>query len=220
MKLLAAEKAVEYVKDGMVIGLGTGSTTEYAIKKIGELVKEGLDILCIPTSIRTEELAKKYSISLSTLTEHPRIDLTIDGADEVDPNLNLIKGMGGALFREKVVAKSSDVKIIVVDHTKLVTQLGMKSPLPVEVVPFAYRYCETVLSKLGCIPTLRLINDRPYITDNHNYIIDCKFEVIKDPYELDEKLHATTGIVETGLFIGLADIVLVGTEEGVKELSS
>ncbi|HEC95136.1 MAG TPA: ribose-5-phosphate isomerase RpiA [Thermoplasmatales archaeon] len=219
MKRLAAEKAVEYVEDGMVVGLGTGSTVEYLIPKLGKLVKEGLDIIGIPTSHRTKNLAEEHHIPLSTLTEHPKIDLTIDGADEVDPSLNLIKGGGGALTKEKIVAFSSKTEIIIVDETKLVQQLGISFPLPVEVIPFGWYPTKLAIEEnLSCTAELRKENDNPYTTDNMNYLLDCEFTKIDDPKEVEMKINTIPGVVETGLFIGLADIVIVGTREGIKTL--
>ena len=219
MKKLAAEKAAEYIEDGMVLGLGTGTTLEYLIPKIGKLVAEGMDIVGIPTSRRTKNLAEEYNIPLSTLTEHPEVDLTIDGADEVDPSLNLIKGGGGALTKEKIVAFSSKREIIIVDETKLVQHLGMSFPLPVEVIPFGWYPTKLAIEKaLPCTAELRRENDNPYTSDNMNYLLDCEFKVIDDPREVDTQLRSIPGVVETGLFIDLADMVIVGTREGIKTL--
>lgn len=219
LKQLAGEKATEYVKDGMVVGLGTGSTVYYTIKRLGIMVSEGLDIIGIPTSISSENIAKESGIKLSTLDEHPKIDVTIDGADEVDPNLNLIKGMGGALFREKIVASASDLEVIVVDLSKMVDVLGTKSPLPVEVASFGWKICQNKLKKFGCTVKLRMKDDTIFISDNKNYILDCKFEQIIDPQSLESEINNIPGVMENGLFLSIADVALVGAEDGVKLFS-
>jgi ribose 5-phosphate isomerase A len=216
LKQIAGEKAVEYVKDGMVVGLGTGSTVFYAIKKIGERVKNGLDIIGIPTSVETEKLAKQIGIQLSTLEEHPVIDVTIDGADEIDKKLNLIKGMGGALLREKIVASASKKEIIAADTSKLVDTLGTKSPLPVEVTRFGWSSVAKKISELGCNVGLRKKNGEIFITDNGNYILDCKFHQIDKPKEMEQKINLIPGVLENGLFIGLADVAVVASEKGIK----
>ena len=216
LKQIAGEKAVEYMKDGMVVGLGTGSTVFYAIKKISEGVKNGLDIIGIPTSVETEKLAKQIGIQLSTLEEHPVIDVTIDGADEIDKKLNLIKGMGGALLREKIVASASKKEIIIADDSKLVDMLGTKSPLPVEIARFGWSYAAKKISELGCNVGLRKKNGEVCITDNGNYILDCKFHQIDKPKEMEQKINLIPGVLENGLFIGLADVAVVAGEDGVR----
>ena len=216
LKQIAGEKAVEYVKDGMVVGLGTGSTVFYAIKKIGERVKNGLDIIGIPTSVETEKLAKQIGIQLSTLEEHPVIDVTIDGADEIDKKLNLIKGMGGALLREKIVASASKKEVIVADDSKLVDMLGTRTPLPVEVARFGWSYAAKKISELGCKTELRKKDGEIFITDNGNYILDCKFNKIDKPEEMEQKINNIPGVLENGLFIGLADVAVVASDKGVK----
>jgi len=216
LKQIAGEKAVEYMKDGMVVGLGTGSTVFYAIKKISEGVKNGLDIIGIPTSVETEKLAKQIGIQLSTLEEHPVIDVTIDGADEIDKKLNLIKGMGGALLREKIVASASKKEIIIADDSKLVDMLGTKSPLPVEIARFGWSYAAKKISELGCNVRLRKKNGEVFITDNGNYILDCKFHQIDKPKEMEQKINLIPGVLENGLFIGLADVAVVAGEDGVR----
>lgn len=218
LKKQAGEAAAEHVKDGMVVGLGTGSTVEWTIRKLGEYVNSGMEIIGIPTSIRSEELAKELGIPLTTLLEHPEIDLTIDGADEVDPKLNLIKGMGGALTREKIVAYSSKQEIIVVDESKLVDVLGTKSPLPVEVLQFAWSGCKNNLEKLNAKPILRMKENKEYVTDNNNFILDCRFESIPNPEELEIKINTIPGVLENGLFLKLTDKVIVATESGIKVL--
>lgn len=219
MKKLAAEKAVEYVESGMTLGLGTGSTVEYALKKLGEMVKNGLDIKGIPTSMHTRKIAKEENISLTTIEENPEIDLTIDGADEVDSELNLIKGGGGALTREKIVAYHSKREIIVIDDTKVVKALGIDFPLPVEIVKFGWSSTKNKLEEFGCNVKLRKIMRDPYITDNSNYILDCEFERIDDPEQLEVNINNIPGVVENGLFIGLTDDVIVGSKQGIKTLT-
>ncbi|MDD1767184.1 MAG: ribose-5-phosphate isomerase RpiA [Methanomassiliicoccales archaeon] len=213
-KKRAALKAVEWVKDGMIIGLGTGSTSYYAIEAIGKLVKEGHDLVGVPTSRNTESLAIEFGIPLVSLENIGHIDLTIDGADEVDPKIRLIKGMGGALLREKIVASISSTEIIAIDDTKLVQVLGTKSPLPVEVVPFGHRRTKDAIEKFGCKAILRG-GDSPFVTDSGNYIYDCRFTRIENPEELEKMLNLTPGVVENGLFIDLATRVVIGTKDGV-----
>lgn len=215
-KKVAAEKAVEFVKDGMILGLGTGSTTRYAIKRIGELVKEGLEVIGIPTSIDSTKLAHELNIPLSNLEEHQVIDLTIDGADEVDPKFNLIKGMGGALLREKIVASHSKKEIIIVDSKKLVNILGTKSPLPVEIDKFGWNATVKELLRFGCSVEIRKKEGKVFISDNENYIADCKFSKIENPKEMERKINNIPGVLENGMFLGLTDIVVVGTEDSVR----
>ena len=219
MKRLAAEKALDYIEDGMVVGLGTGSTVEYFIPKLGKKIKEEkIEIVGIPTSHRTKRIAKEHGIPLSTLKDHPHIDVTVDGADEVDPELNLIKGGGGALTREKIVAFSSEKEVIIVDESKLVQKLGVSFPLPVEVIPFGWYPTKLRIEKeFGCKAELRASDEGPFTSDNMNYIIDCEFSLgIDDPRDLEKKLNSIPGVVEVGLFVDLADIVIAGTREGIK----
>ena len=219
LKKLAGEKAVEYIKDGMIVGLGTGSTAEYSLRKLGELVRAGLDIKGIPTSVHTKRIAKEENIPLTTLEENPVIDVTIDGADEVDSNLNLIKGGGGALTREKIIAFNSKKVIIVVDDSKVVKCLGIDFPLPVEVTKFGWPATKKTLEGFGCTVELRkVMNEEPFITDNGNYILDCEFIRIDNPEELHINLNNIPGVVENGLFIGLVDEVIVGGKQGVLTL--
>jgi len=218
MKKLAAEKAVDYVESGMILGLGTGSTVEYTLKKLGKMVKNGFDIKGIPTSLHTKKIAKMENIPLTTIEENPEIDLTIDGADEVDSELNLIKGGGGALTREKIIAYHSKREIIVIDETKIVKALGIDFPLPVEVVKYGWNLTKNKLQEFGCNVELRKIMDDPFITDNSNYILDCEFEHIEDPEKLEIDINNIPGVVENGLFIGLADDVIVGSKQGIKTL--
>lgn len=206
-KKVVGEKAAEFIKDGMVVGLGTGSTVYYTIIKLGQLVKEGLSIQGIPTSLQTEELAKKAGIPLGNFKEIEQIDVAIDGADEVDAHLNLIKGGGGALLREKIIAKAANTFIVVAAPSKMVETLGAFH-LPVEVVPFGAELTEKHIRKLGCVPYLRQMKNTPYKTDNGNYIFDCVFSEISEPQKLEEKLNMLPGVVENGLFVGMSDLVI------------
>jgi len=215
-KRLAAEKAVELVQDGMKVGLGTGSTAYFAIEAIGRLVKDGYDILAVPTSLASEKQARELGIPLATLEEAGTLDITIDGADEVDANLDLIKGMGGALLREKIVAYSTRMEVIVVDDSKIVRNLGTKYPLPVEVVPFSHGRTRAYMEELGCRAELRG-GDTPFITDNGNYIYHLHFERgIKDPSGLQNRLKEIPGVVETGLFLDMAKKVFVASSDGIR----
>jgi len=220
LKQLAAAKAVEAVESGMVLGLGTGSTARYAIEMLGERLRNGMlrDIVAIPTSSGTEKLARQVGIPLTTLQEHPVIDLTIDGADEVDPHLNLVKGQGGALLHEKIVARASKQEIIIVDDSKLVQVLGTRSPVAVEVVPFGWGTYMDSLKSLSCEPVRRMLGAEPYLTDEGNYIVDCRFARLDEPAKLECELNLIPGVVENGIFIGLASLVLVASESGVREL--
>jgi ribose 5-phosphate isomerase A len=219
MKRLAAEKACEYIEDGMIVGLGTGSTVRYALNKISEMVDNGLKIKGIPTSIHTKKIARNKMIPLTTLEENPEIDLTIDGADEVDSELRLIKGGGGALTREKIIAYYSKKVIIVIDETKVVKMLGIDFSLPVEIVQFGLELTKNKLKEFDCNVELRKIMNNPYITDNSNYILDCEFERIPDPEQLEIDINNIPGVVENGLFIGLADEIIVGSKQGIKTLA-
>lgn len=215
MKKAVAERAVaDYVKDGMHVGLGTGSTAYHAINKIGELVKEGMSLTCVATSTRSKNQALDLGINVVELDDVPYLDVTIDGADEVDPELNLIKGLGGALLMEKIVASASKTLVIVVDESKLVNPLGTKSPLPVEVLDFGHAKTATTLAKLGCKPTLRMSGDKPFRTDCGNLIYDCRFESINDPKKLESSINNIPGTVDNGLFLGIAKTVLVSRKDG------
>lgn len=215
-KKIAAERAIEFVSEGQVVGLGTGSTTAYAIKALGRLVKEGLNIKGVPTSLASHDLARELGIPLVDLNLVEKIDITIDGADEVDPRFNMIKGGGGALTREKLVAISSVKKVFIIDDGKLVTHLGESRLLPVEVLPFAWRLSAGLLGRLGCEPTLRQSGEVPFETDNGNYILDCEFGPITAPEELEKKIKLLPGVVESGLFIGVADTLVVGFGDRVE----
>ncbi|CAM3717406.1 ribose-5-phosphate isomerase RpiA [Mesobacillus thioparans] len=206
-KQLVGEKAVEYIKDGMVVGLGTGSTVYYTIKKLGELVKGGLKIKGVPTSELTAALANEEGIPLVDLKEIEALDVAIDGADQVDSHLNLIKGGGGALLREKIIANAASIFIVVADSSKVVNQLGA-FPLPVEVVQFGVDMTSRKVACLGCVPKLRVREGQPFITDNGNYILDCDFKRIESPAELEMKLNMIPGVVENGLFVNSASRVI------------
>jgi ribose 5-phosphate isomerase A len=210
-KKQAGEKAVEYVENGMLLGLGTGSTVYWTILKLGEMVKKGLDIRGIPTSKDTEKLATDLGIPLLGISEVNELDLTIDGADEVNSDLDLIKGGGGALLREKMMASISKRLVIVVDESKYVSVLG-KFPLPVEVVPFGWEITSKQLAKLDCNPVLRKKSNAPFITDNGNYILDCHFGTIHETSGLNIKINSIPGVVEHGLFVKMTDTVIIGSE--------
>ncbi len=221
LKRQAGEHAVGFVESGMVVGLGHGSTAIFAIRRIARLLHEGLlrDVLGVPCSTQVEEDARRLGIPLTTLDDHPRIDLTIDGADEVDPNLDLIKGGGGALLREKIVAQASQREIIVVDESKLSAALGTHWPVPVEVVPFGWRLQRNYLESLGARPVLRQTGDGvPFETDQGNLILDCAFGPIPRPAELAGQMNQRAGVVEHGLFIGLAADVIVAGIRGIRHL--
>ena len=220
LKEMAAREAVKHVEDGMVVGLGSGSTASIAIKLLGEKVKEGWKLTGIPTSRESEILGKSVGIVIGELKDHPDVDLTIDGADEVDPELNLIKGLGGALVREKIVASATNVEIIIVDESKLVGYLGEKAPLPIEIVKFASESTLRRLRKFGCEPTLREKNGLAFITDNGNLIADCKFQRIDNPANMESELNLVPGVVDNGLFVGLTDKVIVASKAGVRTIES
>lgn len=213
-KQRAGVKAAEFVKDGMSVGLGTGSTVYWTIMKLGEMVSDGLSIRAVPTSRRTEELAREQGIKFITFDEIEELDLTIDGADEISPALDLIKGGGGALVREKLVAAASKRLIIVADDRKRVGALG-SLPVPVEIVPFAWQATARRLENF-CAPTLRRGAGQAYVTDNGNYILDCACGVINDPANLHQRLKLLPGVIETGLFVGMAHCALIASENGVE----
>jgi len=217
LKKIAAERSLEFIEDGMLFGLGTGSTIAYLIPMLGARVAEGLRVRAVPTSVRSAEAARALGIEvLDEFDGEERIALTIDGADEVDPQLRLVKGGGGALLREKIVASCSDRMIVVADANKLVDQLG-KFPMPVEVITLGWKNVARRLDDLGGATTLRASADgAPYVTDEGNYILDCHFGAIDDPDRLASEIDAIVGVVEHGLFIGIADLVVVGAEDGAR----
>jgi ribose 5-phosphate isomerase A len=218
-KMRAAERAVEFIKPGQIVGLGTGSTAAYVLEALGRMVREGLEIRGVPTSRGSETVALRLGIPLLNLNDVARIDLTIDGADEIDGDFNMIKGGGGALTREKLVALASDRRVIVVDSSKLVSPLGTTRPLPVEVLPFSWSMSAGLLKEIGGGPVLRIDGERPFVTDNSNYILDCHFGPISDPPSLERRIKQMPGVIESGLFIGIADTVIVGDETEVRVLN-
>lgn len=220
LKQQAAEKAVEFVESGMVIGLGTGSTAVYATRAIGRLLQDGRlrQIVGIPTAEVTAQEARKWGIPLTTLDVHPQVDLTIDGADEITPRLDLIKGLGGALLREKIVATASNHFIIVADKSKRVSRLGTKAPVPVEVIPFAQRPVTTFLESLGSRVVQRMAGQRPFITDEGNIILDCHFNGIDDAVQLAQHMRGQPGVVEHGLFLGMVARAVVAGADGIEIL--
>lgn len=222
-KKVAAEAALKkYVQSGMKIGLGTGSTANHFTRALGREVRNGLSVTCIPTSKATADLAKSEGLTISTLNEHPYLDFTFDGADEVDPEFRLIKGGGGALLIEKIVATSSKFVVTMIDESKRVEKLG-KFPLPIEVVPFGMRATawkiERAVQTLGMQPKLvvRIKDGKPFRTEAGNCIIDCACEEINDPNRMDIMLNNLPGVVNNGLFINISGIVIVGTTNGVDE---
>lgn len=212
-KKLAAQKAIGYIQSGMTIGLGTGSTAYWAIQGIGEMVRNGLSVRAIATSVQSDSLARELGIPMVAFSEIDHLDITIDGADEVDEELNLIKGGGGALLREKIVGSATKLYIIIVDESKLVRQLG-KFPLPVEVAPFGWELTSRRLVDMGGAPRMRMAGDLPFLTDNQHYILDTSFGLIADPARLHERVSGITGVMEDGFFIGMADIVVAGLPDG------
>jgi len=225
LKYKAAHQALDFVRDGMILGLGSGSTAAYFIDLLGEQIRSGAlrDIRAVPTSQATDSLARARGIPIISLASsnpvgEPRLDLTVDGADEVDPDLNLIKGLGRALLREKVVEIHAECFIILVDESKMVPRLGTRGPLPVEIIPFQAETHVRWLSTLGCRAELWIENDgSPVITDNHNYLARCWFEGgIPDAYSLADKLAQRPGIVEHGLFLDLATHVIVASQQGLR----
>jgi len=216
----AGRKAAEYVKDGMVVGLGTGSTAEWAIRALADRVESGQlkDIQCIPTSSSTRKLADELGLSIRGLEDVEWVDLTIDGADQVDGNLNLIKGGGGALLREKVVAFSSGEVIIIVDATKMAKHLGDGCPVPVEVIPFAEAVVRQALINLGAEVEPRMDGDDPFMTDNENLILDCLYKEPFDPKHMEREIKRIPGVVESGLFVDMTDRVIIGQESGIPKV--
>jgi ribose 5-phosphate isomerase A len=222
LKRQAAERAAELVESGMKLGLGTGSTARLVLEGIAARRARGeiADIVGVPTSTDTREHATRLGIPLATIDDEPRLDLTLDGADEVDPSLELIKGLGGALLWEKIVAAASSRLVIVVDESKRVERLGTRAPLPVEVVPFGWRTSFDRIMRVGAEPELRLrANGSPFVTDGGHYIVDCRFpDGIDDPRDVERQLLRSPVVVDTGLFLGMADTVIVAAPGGVELL--
>jgi len=216
-KEAAARASLRFVNDGDIVGLGSGSTAECAIRLLGERLKSGLRIRGIPTSVRSKELAASLGIPLTTLDDYQQIDVTIDGADEFDPELRLIKGGGGALLREKIIASASKKVVIVADSSKQVQVLG-KFPMPVEVIPFAQALIANKITALGASVTLRqYVDENPFVTDDGHRILDCRFGQIPDPHTLAHTLSDMPGVVEHGLFINMVNVVLMGKGDEVME---
>lgn len=219
LKKDAGYKAAEYVKDGDILGLGTGSTTHYFIEKVGmRIAEEGINVMGIPTSYQSLLLAKKWNIPITTLEEH-EIDLAVDGADEVDKELNLIKGGGAAHTKEKIVDYAAKTFIVIVDESKVVDTIG-NFPVPVEVIPDASRTVIQALEDMGAKCEIRMAErkDGPVITDNGNFVIDAKFNIIESPIHLEIDLNTIPGVVENGIFTQMVDKVIIGTADGIKEL--
>lgn len=217
LKRQAAEEAVDFIRSGMIVGLGTGSTAVYAVRRIGALLADGRlhDVIGIPTAEVTAREAERCGVPLGTLDDHPVIDLAIDGADEIDPALNLIKGLGGALLREKIVAAAARQFIVVADDRKRVDRLATRAPVPVEVIPFAHRPVAAYLASLGAEVVLRRREGEPFITDEGNIILDCHFPGLDDPATMAEQFRRQPGVVEHGLFLGMATAAIVASAQGI-----
>ncbi|MFB0560743.1 MAG: ribose-5-phosphate isomerase RpiA [Candidatus Lokiarchaeia archaeon] len=219
-KRQAALAALEHVKDNMIIGVGTGSTVSCFIEVLGERVREGLKVLAVPTSYQSAVLLSERGVPMTTLMENPFLDLVVDGADEVDPDLNLIKGGGAALTQEKIIASATEHLIIIVDSSKLVKRLGETSGVPVEVIPMAWKLVKIKLEEKGAKVVLRegARKAGPVVTDNGNFILDVHFPEISDAGDLESELNAIPGIVENGLFVGMVELVYVGLDKELKVL--
>lgn len=219
LKRAAALRAIEEVEDGMVLGLGTGSTAAHVVEGLAARVKAGLRIVGIPSSERTAAQARRLGIRIATFAEYQKLDLTIDGADEVElGTLHLIKGLGGALLREKIVAAASRRLVIVVDQEKLVERLGEHTPVPVEVTQFGWQATAAALTDLGSMPERRYIGEQPFVTDEGHLILDCRFGPIADPAALEARIAMTVGTVESGLFIGRSSMVVAASASGIEVL--
>ena len=218
-KRIAGQKATEYIKDGMILGLGTGSTAYYMIKEVGELVQIGMNLKAVATSKSTENLAKELHIPLVQIDEIDRIDLCIDGVDEIDKQFNAIKGGGGALFREKIVANLADEVIWIMDDSKLVDSIGA-FPLPTEVLPYGYTQVISKLKEYSFNPIIRMKDGNVFITDNGNYIVDLHIGNPMDINDVYAKVTGITGVLEIGLFINMCRRVIVGTDSGVKVIEN
>lgn len=224
LKQQAAEAALDYVNSGMKLGLGTGSTANFFIKALGKKVANGFDVICVPTSVASHDLAKSLNIPLTTLDETPELDLVVDGADELDLELNLVKGGGGALLREKIVAAASKKMVVIADDSKLVDDLGAY-PLPVEVIPFGasatIHMMKQAIKSAGASGAIRLRNNidgTPFITDGGHYIYDCALAKITNPKKLAKSLNVIPGVVEHGLFIGLSSVAILATDTGIRKI--
>ena len=218
-KKIAGEKAAEYIKDGMVVGLGTGSTARYMVDKVGEMVKNGLKIQGVPTSKATEEQARSLGIPLLDINDVDHIDLDIDGVDEIDGDFNATKGGGGALFREKVVASLAKEVIWIMDESKLVDKLGA-FPLPIEILPYGYQIVFKKMEEYGFNPKMRMKDGELFVTDNGNYIVDLHLGVPADIEDVKAKVNGIVGVLETGHFLKMCKRIIVGTDEGVKVIEA
>ena len=222
MKKAVAKEALKLIEDEMVIGLGTGSTTSYFIKYLGKLIMEGEleDVYGVPTSYQARLLALESGVPVVSLDEVDAIDIAVDGADEVDPHMNLIKGRGGALTMEKIIEYRAGMFVVLVDESKLVEWLGQKMPVPIEVIPSAWRAIAEEIEVFNATAELRMAEkkDGPVVTDNGNFILDARFHRIDDPLDLEIELNNIPGVVENGIFADIADLVLVGTRDGVKRM--
>ena len=216
LKRQAALRALDEIREGMIVGLGTGSTASHFIRELG---KARIKVKGIPTSEASTQLAIEVGVPLTTFEKHPRIDVTVDGADEVSPELDLIKGLGGALVREKIVAHASARVVIVVDESKLVDRLGAKTVIPIEVIPLAVPCVLLQLKDLGGRADVRKKNGQPFVSDNGNSIIDWGHGIIDDPNQLEKQLKSITGIVDSGIFAGVADCVIVAGDQGIRKLT-
>lgn len=218
-KRVAGEKSAEYIKDGMILGLGTGSTAYYMIKKVGELIKNGMKIKAVATSKSTESLARELKIPLLSIDEVDRIDLAIDGVDEIDNEFNAIKGGGGALFREKIVASLANEVIWIMDESKLVDGIG-EFPLPVEILPYGYKHVIKELQDYSLNPKIRMKEEEIFVTDNGNYIVDLHIGTPMNINDVYNKVNRITGVLETGLFINMCDRIIIGTSSGAKIINN
>ncbi|MBC2459917.1 ribose-5-phosphate isomerase RpiA [Clostridium beijerinckii] len=218
-KRVAGEKSTEYIKDGMILGLGTGSTAYYMIRKVGELIKNGMKITAVATSKSTESLAKELKIPLLSIDEVDRIDLAIDGVDEIDNEFNAIKGGGGALFREKIVASLANEVIWIMDESKLVDGIG-EFPLPVEILPYGYKHVIKELQDYSLNPKIRMKEEEIFVTDNGNYIVDLHIGKPMNINDVYNKVNKITGVLETGLFINMCDRIIIGTSSGTKIINN
>jgi ribose 5-phosphate isomerase A len=215
LKRLAARAALDEVRNGMIVGLGTGSTAAHFIRELGDRVRSGLQVAAIPTSENSRQLAEQSGIVLTTFKEHPTIDVTVDGADEVSPDLDLIKGLGGALVREKIVARASKRVVIVVDEAKLVDQLGRRTVIPIEVIPFAADLVMQQLTSWGGTAAVRCKDGRPFVSDNDNQVVDWNHGVIRHPAELETRIKLIPGVVDSGIIARLAHRVISAGPSGI-----
>ena len=218
LKYQAAVAAVDEVADGMAVGLGTGSTVKHFIEELGARVRAGMKITAIATSEQSDRLAREVGIPIVGFEQHKVLDVTVDGADEVSPELDLLKGLGGALVREKIVAKASRWVVIVVDDSKLVDHLGTRAPIPVEVIPIAATLVADALREIGGEPGLRLCDGAPFVSDNGNHMIDWRYGPLSEPASLEHQLKSMSGVVDSGIFAGLAHRVIVAGAEGLREM--